>query len=140
MNEFLQFTLGGGKIALLGVNASEEAMRRRLLWIQLGSSVKFFLCSRQIVEVVPNRAQPVMRLAPFRFEAQDGLELFGCLSCVPLVFQRERQVVVGEYVVRFEVQSFMVSRNGLIPRLRVRELNRLLAVALGSLCERRRGK
>src|SRR5262249_24645602 len=73
-------------------------------------------------------------------QPQRSLELLNRVSGVPLIFERERQVVVSQGIVGRECHCLAIIRDGLVPGFLLREVVCISAVCLGRLREARRRK
>src|SRR5256885_7018055 len=82
-----ELRFGGGEIALLGIDAREEAMRAGVGGIEIDGGAELVEGRGLIVQVVPGGTEPVMGVGPIGLEAEGGLEFDGGLFGVTFIFE-----------------------------------------------------
>jgi len=69
-------------------------MRPGVRGVEIYRRAQFLERSGQIVQVVPGRAQPIVRVGPVRLSRTAASNSFSGLFGVALILQRERQIVM----------------------------------------------
>src|SRR5215469_9572218 len=74
-----------------------------------------------------------MSLPPFRPQAKRSLELFGSVSSLPLIFERQPQLIMRRGIVRIQFERLAIAGNRLLPGFLPSEFASVPTIALGRL-------